>query len=154
MKENFWMPGLHRKHFVLDTGCLFLCPMQTRPDRGAPSAPVSFCPLCSLVSSCVPLCPLCSLCSLCPLGPLCPLCALVPCVPWVSCFPCVPCVLFSVWRKNKYMAALPLFLLWRENFDGFHCFHMTKCGVFFARSGGQRMWFFMKIKTQCSAWLI
>ena len=39
MKENFWMPGLHRKHFVLDTGCLFLCPMQTRPDRGAPSAP-------------------------------------------------------------------------------------------------------------------
>ena len=41
MKENFWMPGLHRKHFVLDTGCLFLCPMQTR--AGAPSAPrISF----------------------------------------------------------------------------------------------------------------
>ena len=30
MKENFWMPALHRKHFVLDTGCLFLCPMQLK----------------------------------------------------------------------------------------------------------------------------
>ena len=23
----------------------------------------------------------------------------------------------------NYSAALPLFLIWRENFDGFHCFH-------------------------------
>ena len=32
----------------------------------------------------------------------------------------------------KYSAALPLFLIWCENFDGFHYFHMTTYGVFFS----------------------
>ena len=39
----------------------------------------------------------------------------------------------------KYWAALPLFLKWRENVDGFYWFHMTTCGFFFARSEIQRM---------------
>ena len=93
---------------------------------------------------CVPLCPLCLLCPLCSLCPLCPLSRVsrVPCIPCVPCVPCVPfprvpCVPFAISKKWNVRWRCPCFM-WRENFDGFLCFHMTTCGFFFARSGGQR----------------
>ena len=108
--------------------------------------PVSPCvPLYPLVSLCVPCVPLCPLCpvfpfvstgvpcvfyvSLCPLVSLVSSC--VPCDAWVLLCPlghlCLLCVLYPL----KYMAALPLFFLLCANFDGFHFFHITSCGVFF-----------------------
>ena len=103
-----------------------------------PCVPCSLCPV-SLVSpmspcvSCVPLSRV----------PLCPVflvsrvpCALyvpcVPCVPWVPCVPCVPYVPLAILQNKKYSSALPLLTICRENFDWFHCFHMTTCGVFFS----------------------
>ena len=97
-----------------------------------------FC-LCPLVSPCVPLCPLCPVfpfvstdvpcvfyVSLSPLVSLVSSC--VPCDAWVPLCPlghlCLLCPL-------KCMAALPLFFLLCANFDGFHFFHITSCGVFF-----------------------
>ena len=37
------MPALHRKHFVLDTGCLFLCPMQLKSAGWGPDADETGC---------------------------------------------------------------------------------------------------------------
>ena len=100
---------------------------------------------------CVPLCPLCLLCPLCSLCPLCPLSRVsrVPCIPCVPCVPCVPlcsvCALSCVSRfrvcpvsllpfqKNEMFGGVALVScgMWRENFDGFLCFHMTTCRFFF-----------------------
>ena len=94
----------------------------------------------SLVSpvSCVP----------CPLYPLCPLCSLCP-LSCVSRFRVCPVSLLP-FQKNEMFGGVALVScgMWRENFDGFLCFHMTTCGFFFARAGGQRMWFFMKIESK------
>ena len=93
-----------------------------------------------------PLCAVCLLCPLCPLYSLRPLCPLVchvspvsPFVPHVPSGPLCPLCPFFHLKNMKYPTALSLFLIRRENFDGFQCFHMTTCGFFFARSGGQRM---------------
>ena len=102
-----------------------------------------------------PLCALCPLCPLCPVSPsvpcllvslvsrlpFCPLCPLVSHLSPVSpCVPCGPlcslyplCPLFS-FKNMKYSAAFPLLLVLRENFDGFHCFHMTTCEFFFSHA--------------------
>ena len=119
--------------------------------------PVSPCvpsvPLCP-VSPCVYCVPLClpvsrvPLCLLWPLVSFCVLLCLVSSVSLVSPVSLFPTFLLCPSCPLKYMAALPLFLLLRKIFDGFHCFHVPSCGVFFARPGGQRMWFFMKIKNQ------
>ena len=104
--------------------CPFVCPVS----RCVPGVPVS------LYVPCVPLCPVVSLAFPC-----------VPCVslflhvssvslvslvsfvpPCVSCVPCVHlCPLFHL-KERKCSAVLPLFVIWRENFDGFHCFYMTR----------------------------
>ena len=119
--------------------------------------PVSPCvpsvPLCP-VSPCVYCVPLClpvsrvPLCLLWPLVSFCVLLCLVSSVSLVFPVSLFPTFLLCPSCPLKYMAALPLFLLLRKIFDGFHCFHVPSCGVFFARPGGQRMWFFMKIKNQ------
>ena len=94
--------------------------------------------LVSPVFPCVPLYPFVSPCVPCvPCFPLCPpvpLCLLafhfVPCVPFVLpcslCPLCLLCPLFPL----KCMVAFPFFLILHENFDGFHCFHMTSYGFF------------------------
>ena len=91
--------------------------------RGCPVSPVCFVSLMfpvSLVSpvSCVP----------CPLYPLCPVCPLS----CVSRFPVSPVSLLP-FQKNEMFGGVALVScgMWRENFDGFLCFHMTTCRFFF-----------------------
>ena len=106
---------------------------------------------------CVLLYPLLPFFFLCPLDPFCLLCPLVSFVSRFPCFLCVPCdfcltfvpgvplsplyclcspcppvfcVPFFHSKNTTFSVALPLFILWRENFDGFHSFHMTTCGFF------------------------
>ena len=101
--------------------------------------------LVSPVSPCVPLCLLCP--------PVFLVSLVSPCVPWVALFPlCLLCSLCPL----KFMAALPLFLLLPENFDGFHFFHITCCGFFLHAQevkGCDSSWK-EKFKTQSSAWLV
>ena len=59
---------------------------------------------------------------------------------------------------KQYMkySTLPLFLIWRENFDEFDCFHMTTCPGFFffgTLRGSKDVIFYgyKKIKTQSSS---
>ena len=103
---------------VLCIPCVSLCPLYPLVSLLSPFVPCVpcflLCPLVSPVSPCVSLCPLVSLVS--------------PCVPWVALCPlCLLCSLCPL----KFMAALPLFLLLPENFDGFHFFHITCCGFFY-----------------------
>ena len=113
--------------------------------RGCPVSPCVPCVFCVPYVPCVPCVP----CLVCPVSLVSPVSLVFPvspvlCVP----FPRVPCVPFAISKKWNVRWRCPCFM-WRENFDGFLCFHMTTCGViFFARSGGQRMWFFMKIESK------
>ena len=112
---------------------------------------------------CVPLCPLCLLCPLCSLCPLCPLSRVsrVPCIPCVPCVPCVPlcsqCPLSCVSRfpvsllpfqKNEMFGGVALVSCGEKTSMVFFAFVWQHAGFFFARSGGQRMWFFMKIESK------
>ena len=114
---------------------------------------------------CVPLCPLCLLCPLCSLCPLCPLSRVsrVPCIPCVPCVPCVPlcsvcpvspsplCPFFHFKKiKMKFSVALPLFHVacGEKTSMVFFAFIWQHAGFFFARAGGQRMWFFMIIESK------
>ena len=115
--------------------------------RGFPVSPVSFVSLMfpvSLVSpvSCVPCIPCV------PCVPCVPLCSVCP-LSCVSRFPVSPVSLLP-FQKNEMFGGVALVScgMWRENSHGFLCFHMTTCWVFFARAGGQRMWFFMKIESK------
>ena len=42
-------------------------------------------------------------------------------------------------NKHEIFGGVALFFIWCKNLDGFHCFHMTTCGLYLARIGGQRM---------------
>ena len=121
-------PFVYIGHVCLCPVCL-LCPLcffVSLVSLVSPCVPcVSLCPLClfvSFVSLCVPCVFLCSLCALWslvfPYVPLCPVSLVSPVSP------------FPLKKNMKYSAALPLFLKWRENVDGFYWFHMTTCGFF------------------------
>ena len=78
--------------------------------------PVSSCVPCVF---CVPYVPCVPLCSVCPLS-------------CVSRFPVSPVSLLP-FQKNEVFGGVALVScgMWRENFDGFLCFHMTTCWFFF-----------------------
>ena len=104
-----------------------------------PCVPCFLCVPSDFCLTCVPSVPLSPLCCLCPLSSLCPLLSVVSLMSPVFLFSsrplcllmfCVFCVPLFRLQNMTYSVALPLFLIWRENFDGFHCFHITTCGVF------------------------
>ena len=112
--------------------------------RGCPVSPSVPCVFCVPYVPCVPCVP----CLVCPVSLVSPVSLVFP----VSrCVPCVPCLVCPVspcpvsllpFQKNEMFGGVALVscAMWRENFDGFLCFHMTTCWVFFpARAGGQRM---------------
>ena len=134
--------------------------------QGCPVSPCVPCVLCVPCVPCVPCAPcvLCGpLCSLCPLYLVCPVSLVSLVFPVSCCVPCVPCLVCPLslvspvslvslvspvspvsllpFKKNEMFGGVALvsYGMWRENFDGFLCFHMTTCWFFFARAGGQRM---------------
>ena len=94
------------------------------------------------------------------------------CVPYVPCVPCVPCLVCPVslvspvslvfpvsrfpvspvsllpFQKNEMFGGVALVSCGEKTSMVFFAFIWQHAGFFFARAGGQRMWFFMKIESK------
>ena len=114
-----------------------------------PCVPCSLCPvsLVSPMSPCVPLSPVCPcvLCSLCPVSPVPSMSLVSPVSPESLVSPVSlmsPLPFYKTWNIRRrclaYNMSRKLWLVSLLSYDNMR-------GFFFVRSGGPRMWFFMKI---------
>ena len=121
--------------------------------RGCPVSPCVPCVFCVPYVPCVPCVP----CLVCPVSLVSPVSLVFPVSRCVPCVPCLVCPVspyplcpFCHFKKMKCSVALPLFHVacGEKTSMVFFAFIWQHAGFFFARSGGQRMWFFMKIESK------
>ena len=108
---------------------------------------------------CVPFvfCVPCVPCLVCPVSLVSPVSLVFPVSRCVPCVPCLVCPVspsplcpFCHFKKMKFSVALPLFHVacGEKTSMVFFAFIWQHAGFFFARAGGQRMWFFMIIESK------